>query len=406
MRTETPLYEEIDLRPYVQAVVRRWWLIAAVGLVAGVLAYVVLLFVPPTYESSALVLVTKPRFNLQFDPRIQTPDTAFAYLAYPTLALSDVVVDELVAAMEPASVEVFRQRLSAKNGTDPSLIVLTVTHPDPVRAAEVANAWAELFVGRANQVFGRQGDEPVLFLQAQLVRSQADLERIEGQLVAFQAQNRQQILNAELTSVLQTQTNYLNQQRQTADLLWDVQAYGVELALRPAGDVLPAAEVTALTLLQARAFAMGVEGSPFLLDVSSGGEGQMLVREGGALLTSLQGVLGARLEAIGQALLLLEPAILATQEDLQRATNEHKRLQSELDLTFATYTSLARTLDEVMITAEDTMGQVRLASYAGVAEEPTGPRKGRTTAVGVFVGFLITLMTIILTEWYSREITN
>ncbi|MBK8433156.1 MAG: hypothetical protein IPL28_18500 [Chloroflexi bacterium] len=232
-----------------------------------------MLFIPPTYESSALVLVTKPRFNLQFDPRIQTPDATFAYLAYPTLAMSDAVVEELFASLsipDLMTVEALRGILVAQNGSDPSLIVLTVSHNDPVVAAEIANQWSDVFVNRANEVFGQQGDEPVRFLQAQLTRTETKLETIDSQLAAFQAENPLQLLTTELASSLQAQAAYLLQQRQTADLQRDVTAYAAQLDSRSASEGLSTADVTALTLLQARAFGMAGETTSFLLDVGRG----------------------------------------------------------------------------------------------------------------------------------------
>lgn len=403
-----PVYEEIDLRPYVQALLTHWWQIALAGVVAGVLALVVMLFIPPTYESSALVLVTKPRFNLQFDPRIQTPDTTFAYLAYPTLAMSDAVMEELFASLsipDLLTVDDLRGMIAAQNGSDPSLIVLTVSHNDPVVAAEVANLWSDLFVNRANQVFGRQGDEPVRFLQSQLARTEAQLEAIDVELTAFQAQNPLQLLTTELTSSLEAQAAYLWQQRQTADLQRDVAAYAVQLRSRSANEVLATADVTALTLLQARAFGMVGETISFLLDVSGGGSvSEMTGGEGTAVLTSLQEVLALRQASLEGELAALEPQILATQERLQRATSEQRRLQGEQDLAFATYTTLGRTLDEVMITAEDTTGQVRLASYAGVAEEPAGPGKGVVTAVAMILGFMLAVVWIWGRIWWSNQV--
>ena len=401
-----PVYEEIDLRPYIQALLTHWWQIALAGVVAGVLTFVVMLFVPPTYESSALVLVTKPRFNLQFDPRIQTPDTTFAYLAYPTLAMSDAVVEELFASLsipDLMTVDELRGILAAQNGSDPSLIVLTVSHNDPVVAAEIANQWSDLFVNRANEVFGQQGDEPVRFLQAQLTRTETKLETIDNQLAAFQAENPLQLLTTELASSLEAQAAYLLQQRQTADLQRDVTAYAAQLDSRSTSEGLSTADVTALTLLQARAFVMAGETTSFLLDVSggAGGVAEMTGGEGAAVLASLQEVLALRQASLEEELAILEPQILVTQERLQVATSEQKRLQGEQELAFGTYTTLGRTLDEVMITAEDTTGQVRLASYAGVAEEPAGPRKSMAMGLSAFTACLASVGWVIGRQWWK-----
>ncbi|RLC98999.1 MAG: hypothetical protein DRI77_03815, partial [Chloroflexi bacterium] len=64
--------EEIDLRVYVEVLVRNWKWIAGLALVAAVVAFVASSFIPPTYEATALAAITKPRYVMQFDPRFET----------------------------------------------------------------------------------------------------------------------------------------------------------------------------------------------------------------------------------------------------------------------------------------------------------------------------------------------
>ena len=63
--------EEIDLREYVEVLIRYWKWIVRAALAAAVVALVVSLLLPPTYEATALVAVTKPRYAMQFDPRFE-----------------------------------------------------------------------------------------------------------------------------------------------------------------------------------------------------------------------------------------------------------------------------------------------------------------------------------------------
>jgi uncharacterized protein involved in exopolysaccharide biosynthesis len=120
------------------------------------------------------------------------------------------------------------------------------------------------------------------------------------------------------------------------------------------------------------------------------------------ILTNLVQVLTLREASLAAELAMLEPQILETQELLQVATGEYERLQSEQELAFTTYTTLARALDEVLITAEDTAGQVRLASYAGVAEEPVGWSKFIVVVGTSLMIVAVSSFSVLITVWWRQ----
>ena len=82
--------QEIDLRRYVEVLIRHWKWIVGLALVAAVMALVVSFLILPTYEAMALVAVTEPRYMMRFDPRFETVNNIQqVYRAYPELAGSD-----------------------------------------------------------------------------------------------------------------------------------------------------------------------------------------------------------------------------------------------------------------------------------------------------------------------------
>lgn len=65
---EESLEQEIDLRPYVEAVLSKWYWILGLGLLAGILADgASLLLLSPICEATTLVSVTDPRQRVQVD---------------------------------------------------------------------------------------------------------------------------------------------------------------------------------------------------------------------------------------------------------------------------------------------------------------------------------------------------
>jgi capsular polysaccharide biosynthesis protein len=162
------LEEEIDLRPYIEALVKNWMWIIGAAVIAGVVALAVSSFLPPSYEATARAAVTASSAVVEFDPRIRSVDDGQPLKAYPEIALSDDLMAALLAEIvettpDITSIEDLRKILDASAGADDSLLRLTVTYHDPEQTAEIANRWAELFVTRVNEIYGSTGGDQLFF---------------------------------------------------------------------------------------------------------------------------------------------------------------------------------------------------------------------------------------------------
>ncbi|MGQ9708991.1 MAG: Wzz/FepE/Etk N-terminal domain-containing protein, partial [Anaerolineae bacterium] len=266
--------EEIDLRHYVLVLLKYWkWIIGATA-VAAVVALVVSFILPPTYEATALVAVTKPRYVMQFDPRIETLNNIQpAYKAYPELASSDEALQELLTRLNPRperveTLEDLKRLVKAKAGTDPSLILLTVRLKDPEEAARIANLWAEIFVRRANEIYGTESQSQLQFYQQQLQRAEAELRAAEEALVAFQAQNQESILEHQLGSRQQMHADYLADQRQIAYIIQDIRGLREQLSRQPGEQPVTLADQLTTLFLQIKAFNAQAS-APIQLQVDS-----------------------------------------------------------------------------------------------------------------------------------------
>jgi uncharacterized protein involved in exopolysaccharide biosynthesis len=406
---EEELEEEFDLRPYIEAVTRNWkWVIGA-AILAAVIAFTISSLIPPTYEATALVAVTEPRQVVQFDPRIKTTEENQPVKAYPELATSDELLSLLLEEAVPIAPEVtnlasLKGLLSAKAGSDPSLINLSVKYADPQAASEITNKWAEMFVIRANEVFGTQGDEQLGFFEDQLLVASQDLQQAEQDLIDFQARDRSMLLDNELIALQQTQADQLAKRRQIALLLQDAESLHEQLTDASDRKDTPSAEQIALVLLQLRTFG-GVPSAdittPWQLQLNVDQLSGMDQQDQIAFLSGLQNTLAAQVKQINEHLAELEPQILAAQQVKQEAVAEGTRLNRNLTVAEETYTALAHKVEEGKITSQSTGSGVRLASRSAVPEAPSGRGTLFILAVAMLLGIFLSVLVIIVVTWWQ-----
>ncbi len=398
--------DEIDLREYVFILLKHWKWIVGFTLVAAVVALIVSLLLPPTYEATALVAVTKPRYVMQFDPRIETLNNIQPpYKAYPELASSDEVLQELLAQVNPRlekveTVEDLRRLVKAKSGTDQSLVLLTVRWREPEEAAEVANLWADILVRRANEIYDSAGEPQLQFYQQQLQRAEEELRAAEEALVAFQARNQESILEQQLGSRRQMHADYLADQREIAYIIQDIRGLREQLSRQPAGQSMALSDQLAALFLEIKAFNAHAS-APIQLQVDSAASlSDKSVEEQIAFLDEMMRVLEEKSAEIDHRVSALEPEILALQQQLQEVYTEKDRLTRARDVARETYMTLARKVEEQRIAAEGNTGDVRIAGRAAVPEKPASPRKLLNTAVAGVLGLMLSVFGAFVAEWW------
>jgi succinoglycan biosynthesis transport protein ExoP len=392
--------EEIDLRQYLEVLIKRWrWIVALTLIAAAAAAAISFLVLQPTYEATALVLITSPRYVLRFDPRLETvSDIETNSKAYPSLATSDDLLQRVIEVL-PASapedalvLQTLKGKSRARAGADPSLLELTVANGDPQQAAHIANTWAEQYVQYVNELYG-QRSEDVTFFSKQLDLAQATLEAAEDALVEFQASNQSSILSAQLSSLRQAQADYLADRRAIARIIQDIQALRTQLAEQPANRSSSLSDNLTALLLQVKAFNAESE-LPIQLQVTTAESlSSKTVSEQIAFLDDLTDNLEAKSADIDVLLEKLAPETLRLQETVQGINTEYERLTRDRDIAKNTFMALASKVEESRIAAQDETGEVRLASRAAVPQSPVGPRRLMNTvlagALGLFVGVFL-----------------
>jgi uncharacterized protein involved in exopolysaccharide biosynthesis len=400
--------QEIDLRLYIAVLLKHKYWIIGLALFAAVTAAIISLALSPTYEASTLVAITKPQYELQFDPRIRSVsgNVQPPYRAYPLLATSDEVVAALIADLgdrltgPERTIQGLAGKLQAESANDQSLIRLSVQNGDPQQAALIANRWAERFVQAANELYAQSSDELNFFTEQQS-EAERELARAEQALIDLQAQNRVAILETQLNHARRALTTDLETiyaietTMQNADTLREHLNRQEATAIASPGDELAA------ILIEIGALNHGNSELQVQLSAAQNLGGRTVGDHVNAL-DSLIAALEDRLITLQEQALAHEPEILSLQQRHQEAQTELDRLTRDQTLARDTFTSLSRKADEAEIAAQATTGDVRLASRATPSDKPVSPRKTLNTLAAGVCGLLVGCVAALALEYWRQ----
>ena len=209
--------EEIDLRVYLDILLRWWWLPVLLAAVAGFAAFVVTSVPPALYEATAGVVSMRSRAEISLgsgfdttteDDLIQVGGQIIAtsaiweknYLRINTLvglvhngAVAQTVSVELEGVLPDDEREpsVLIDRISAQvlelEGSNESsdTIQITAIHENPEIAAAIANTWARVYADYVNMVYGETTYAPFVDIVQQVADARAEYDAQQETLLTF-----------------------------------------------------------------------------------------------------------------------------------------------------------------------------------------------------------------------------
>ena len=401
--------DEMDLRVYINVLMRHWRLIAAVTLLAGVVALGVSFVSPAKYQATAMVLVTRPLYQFQFSPAINSnTQQSLTGKAALDLATSDALLQQLLLQVgdrlsaDERNLFALREMLKAKTGGDPAIVNLSVTSRDAQRVAHVANTWGDLYVRQVNDLYGKSADQ-LRFFEGQLAQAKNDLNAAEQALVEFQKRNDLAILQAQLSAKQSALGNYLGMNESLVLLQQNVKNLQDQLARRPADSPSSLGDDLAQLMIQVSALSAQSSSLPIQLQMpSTGSLSDRTVGQQAAYLADLAKTIESRQAEAKKQAEALPIEIRALQGQIQETSTEAARLTRQLDLAQTVYTTLAQKVKETQISAQDASGSVRLAGSAVVPERPMSRKLLTNTALALVFGLLVVVGGVFAWE-YLRE---
>lgn len=392
---------EIDLRKTILTIASGWKWIVGTALVAGVIALVVSLLLPTKFEAQAIVAVTNPQYIANFDPRYQTVDpTLTTNKNFLDLANSDEIIQQVIKKWndpekDKIRLDDFRNSVAkASNGSDTSIITLTVNTTDAIESANLANYWADLFTKRANDVYG--GDDPtqLVFFTTQLDASSKALDAASQSLADFQKRNITVPLTNQLNSLLNSQNEVLQKQRVIRQSQEDARSQLAQISSLPQDSKLNPANQLNWTILSAKFYAAS---SSVQIQIPSTLSGDNItVADQMKLIQGWISALDAQYQSSQDSLKGIEDQITSLQGQIQALDNEQKRLTQARDLASETYVTLSHKTVEVQISQKQQIGNIRIAALAVVPNSPVSKQVARNVIFAVLIMFFISIVGLLI----------
>ncbi len=439
------LYEdEIDLRPYLVAILKKWW---QIGLVALALAAAVFAFTfsqPPKYESTATMIVTYREARLELAQEFTTEMISKDYRgrmdAYLVIANSDAIAQDSFNALREQLPESVKNASELKKKININFsgdaIKISARDKSPEIAALIANTWAQKTVATINTVYNT--NLPIVEIQTQLENARANYQNAQSALEDFLETNRTTELEAQIRlsqTLLQSATEALSTSisepfaQKTALEQLIIQAELLKAQLETGNQSNAGDLGDAMAVLAIRSNGLNSSANPKLLQVpqslSTAGNFFFQVADGTTLIdapanyaSDIDAViqiaqaeiaaLDAQINAFEAGItlddLMTETALnLQTLESqLESEQSQLKELTSERDLAWKTYQALVEKETEIQTTAQTNIA-VALASPAISPTEPISRQTMVKTAIAGLLGAALAVFWIIAANWWKTS---
>ena len=211
--------DEINLMDYFQVLRKRKWIIILGTLLCMVVAGVVSLFMPKVYEAKTYLMVTSPRYNVEFamkeGSKISTP--IFENISAETF--SKIILNEHTArtviqkngldqSSNPYTPAKILGQIKVEYPRNTNLILLRVQDTSKDRAARIANTWASAFIERNEEVTSKETTDTFNFVMGQLERAKVSLKTSEEELEGFQKASKIELLREQISGKIKQIVQY------------------------------------------------------------------------------------------------------------------------------------------------------------------------------------------------------
>jgi capsular polysaccharide biosynthesis protein len=404
---------------YLRGILKHYRLILVCGFVAGIVAFIVMNLVPPTYEAVATLAIVKSGEDVNFDPKFRTVsefdlaqsvvDQVARRKALATIASSPELVtgvlDQVEGPTNTAARPLSDWMRDLAPRSDGDLIQLDVRSESPEKAARLANAWASALEARVNAIYGDNAIS-LAEIQTQAAAAKRDYDAKQGAVVAYLGQNPSGQLTRTLSEKQQALKDSLALGIQLDRLVADAQALRDRLAK---GASVGSGEQLASLMLEANSFNASsnlaapfsdTNSPPINLQIqiapSSGAAAGEQLSSADALLTALQ----ARRQQLQTVnVQQLQQEVNTLQAQIEQENSKYKVLSDARDRAWTTFTTVSNKAAELDVAAQAQGTLVKSAITAITPTEPVETRIRLYTVLAGGAGLLLGIAFAAGLEW-------
>lgn len=199
--------EEIDLREYINVLLKRKGVIILIFLIAVITAALVSYFyLKPVYEASTILMISKPKYQVELEPKIQTQFTPEVSLeTYESLIKDREIEEEVIKRLNldqppyELTPDNLQGMITIESLKNTNLIKMNLQAGEPKLAKDIANVWAALFVEKNKDLNLQESKEAQKFIEEQLKISNQNLSTIEEEIREFNETNKIDAMDKEIT---------------------------------------------------------------------------------------------------------------------------------------------------------------------------------------------------------------
>ena len=412
--------QEIDLRPYLQAIFRQWWLIVASMVVLGVVAAVWTTSSPRQAQARGDLLLVAQSTQLSLDPRFTERDSSMLTNAVNQrqalldLASSSALEARVAQALGLSSYHDGELLAKIKVTATSDLLRIGATAATDEEALRLAETWTHSYEALVNELYSGTG-AATQSLEIQLTSAQQRYDEIQTALTAFYAtgelvQANQQVKRLEgllqggTDAQIRLYNGYLVRAQDLNLILEDARALQAQNETGVAPDL--AASLTALVVRtrlaggglpvqlnfgSAESFAQGQATTtdlPRFLTVLAGQRDRM-VAQANTLAHDLAAGDGSAVGLPPDLRARYEADLATARGALARATGNESALLQRREVALSSLKVLQSKRDEGQIAQAASAVSVRFVGVATVAAKSLASSLGLNLVVAALIGFFL-----------------
>lgn len=416
-------FEEINLRDYIEVLLKGKWIVAIITLIAVLTSAFVSFFVlEPVYEARAAIMVKQPDIGAAGQEQKDLVRLVSEMGIYPRMGLetyrSQVRNSEVLSNVKyrlnlGMSIHDLRESIDTEVIKDSNLIRITVRSSDPDRAATIANVLVEEYMKFIDKLNVEQISRARAVLSEQAAVEKKNLEQALSDLksLAMTARSADEI-RREIEALTALLTTYKSRMKEA-----EVEMAAISARIAEAKEQLastPDVIATEKSLLE----------DPYLQEIVSESTGERATRLAGLKFTSeelnpvastlkerlaeneieLSGLKGT-VGKLKQAVSSLEKELEGLRKDLIDAETRERELTEKVKIYEGAYLSFSSQEEQARIAEAARIGEktLTLIEEAIPPVQPVKPRKMLNIAVAGVLGVMVGAFTAFFMEFWRTS---